>query len=451
MADRQSAAAASARSLSIGTRTLDINGRAATVYGLTGDNGQRGLTFRPGERFLVDVHNRLTEETLVHWHGLTPPVDQDGAPLSGSMLAPGEIRPYDFAIERPGTYWMHAHTLQEQNLLAAPLIVHSKQDETADLHDVVILLHDFSFTPASELFDALTHGAGHAMGHGDMKTMDMGQMSMDQDAMGESMAMDLNDIEYDAYLANDRTLDDPEVIRVEKSGRVRLRIINGAASTAFSISTGALTAQLAAVDGQDVEPVAGALFAITMGQRIDLIVTLPASGGAFPILALREGTPHRTGVILATAGASVSKIAPMAQSAGPVVNLVLESQLQSRSPLTVRKPDKRFLVHLAGDMVSYQWRMGGADAIAAKPGERVEIDIMNMSMMAHPMHLHGHHFQVVAIDGNRQNGAVRDTVLVPSMKTVTIAFDAGRPGAWAFHCHHLYHMESGMMSYVKIG
>ena len=64
--------------------------------------------------------------------------------------------------------------------------------------------------------------------------------------------MDLNDIDYDAYLANDRTLDDPETIRVEANGRVRLRIINGAAATAFTIDTGRLRGQLIAVDGQDV-------------------------------------------------------------------------------------------------------------------------------------------------------------------------------------------------------
>jgi FtsP/CotA-like multicopper oxidase with cupredoxin domain len=82
-------------------------------------------------------------------------------------------------------------------------------------------------------------------------------------------------------------------------------------------------------------------------------------------------------------------------------------------------------------------------------GERVELVLHNMSMMTHPMHLHGHSFQVVAIDGKRFAGALRDTVLVPPMKTVTVAFDAGNPGRWAFHCHNLYHMEAGMMTEVR--
>ncbi len=104
------------------------------------------------------------------------------------------------------------------------------------------------------------------------------------------------------------------------------------------------------------------------------------------------------------------------------------------------------MVHLMGNMQGYTWAMAG-DAVVAKPGERVEIAMMNMSMMSHPMHLHGHHFQVVGIDGDRFFGAMRDTVIVPPMQTVTVAVDAINPAkAWAFHCHHLYHMASGMMT-----
>jgi FtsP/CotA-like multicopper oxidase with cupredoxin domain len=65
--------------------------------------------------------------------------------------------------------------------------------------------------------------------------------------------------------------------------------------------------------------------------------------------------------------------------------------------------------------------------------------------MSHPIHLHGHHFQVVGIGGRRFHGAVRDTVLVPPMQTVDVAFDADNPGKWVMHCHQLYHMAAGMM------
>lgn len=64
------------------------------------------------------------------------------------------------------------------------------------------------------------------------------------------------------------------------------------------------------------------------------------------------------------------------------------------------------------------------------------------------MHLHGHHFQVVDINGTKLSGALRDTVHIPPMASVTIAFDADNPGRWPLHCHHLYHMAAGMMSFV---
>jgi len=70
--------------------------------------------------------------------------------------------------------------------------------------------------------------------------------------------------------------------------------------------------------------------------------------------------------------------------------------------------------------------------------------MINRTGMSHPMHLHGHRFQVVQIGGRRFPGAVRDTVLVPPAERVAVAFDADNPGLWAFHCHLLYHLEAGM-------
>jgi FtsP/CotA-like multicopper oxidase with cupredoxin domain len=74
------------------------------------------------------------------------------------------------------------------------------------------------------------------------------------------------------------------------------------------------------------------------------------------------------------------------------------------------------------------------------------LTLENASAMAHPMHLHGHHFQVVAVNDAPFAGAVRDTVLVPVQGTVTVAFDADNPGRWPLHCHNLLHMATGMMT-----
>ena len=129
----------------------------------------------------------------------------------------------------------------------------------------------------------------------DMAGMDhsgMGHTGMGGEGMVMPMTMDLNDVEYDAFLANDRTLDDPLVVRVERSGRARLRIINGAASSAFWIELGELSGTLVAVDGNPVVPVAGSSFPIAIAQRLDLIVDIPT--GTFPVLAQVEGKTQRT-------------------------------------------------------------------------------------------------------------------------------------------------------------
>jgi len=260
--------------------------------------------------------------------------------------------------------------------------------------------------------------------------------------------MDLNDVYYDAFLANDRTLADPEIVRVERGGRIRLRIINGASSSQFWIDLGELTGQVVATDGHRVKPAGGSQFPIAMAQRLDILVDLPMSG-TFPILFRLEGTGWQTGIILATPGASIPRIADMAHSAPPVDNS-LEARLTAADPLAPRHADMVRTITLSGGMKPYVWALNGeywphVPPLMLRKGQRVEIDLVNHSMMAHPLHLHGHAFQVVAINGRPINGAVRDTVLVTPMGRVRIAFDADNPGRWAFHCHNLYHMVTGMM------
>jgi FtsP/CotA-like multicopper oxidase with cupredoxin domain len=205
---------------------------------------------------------------------------------------------------------------------------------------------------------------------------------------------------------------------------------------------------LIAVDGQDIQPVTGSKFPISMGQRLDLRLALPIEGGGFPIVGLREGAPGRTGIILATPGAPVRKLASLDDKKGPLVGLELEGMLTPLQPLASRPVARKLALVLVGDMAQYKWGIEG-DPLRVRARDRFEVSIKNTTMMSHPMHLHGHHFQVVGINGKRMNGALRDTVLLPSMASVDIAIDAVNPGHWPLHCHHLYHMATGMMTYVS--
>ena len=241
-----------------------------------------------------------------------PPWTQDGFPWpqTPAVLA-GDTHSYDYA-PIAGTYWMHSHQgMQEQSLMTAPLIVHSAEDMRADRQEVVLMLHDFSFRTPDELLAGLTKSSGSqsAMPKSGMgNSMNMGSGSMGAMNMGSGMAMDLNDIDYDAFLANDRTLADPEVIRTEPGGRVRLRLINGASSTQFWIDLGALSGTVVAVDGHPVRPVRGTRLPLAMAQRLDVLIDLPGNG-AYPIFAQVEGKRARTGIVLAASGAPVSRLA----------------------------------------------------------------------------------------------------------------------------------------------
>ncbi|MEX0851889.1 MAG: multicopper oxidase domain-containing protein [Bauldia sp.] len=447
--------------LTVERRVIEVGGKAASVFGIRGANDQPGLTLDPGERFLANLANDSGEATIVHWHGQTPHYLQDGVAGQGRpLIAAGAVAAYDFA-PRPGTHWMHSHHgLQEQLLMAAPLVVRSSEDLAADVQEAVVLLHDFTFRDPQEVLAELTGGgAMGAMGHGGMPMggMSMGGMSMGGMGNMPGMAMggmtDLNDVAYDAYLANDRTLDDPLIVNAEPGGRVRLRVINGASSSAFWIDTGGLPGRIIAVDGNPVKPVTGTRFPLAMAQRLDVIFDLPSDGGAFPILATREGGRSRTGIIIATPGATVRKVSETAETEAGPVDLSLEAKLVAERGLEDRPIDVVHRVVLAGSMMPYAWTIGGSSwpdhrPLVVSSGRRVVIEMMNHSMMAHPMHLHGHHFQVIAINGTPLAGAVRDTVLVPAMATVAVAFDANNPGRWLFHCHNLFHMETGMMTEV---
>ncbi len=452
-------------------RTLEINGKAASVMGLLQPNGSQGMSSVVNDPFEVMLENKLPVPTAIHWHGLHPPNNEDGVPgVTQPVIRPGSSAFYNFPIQPAGTHWMHSHQgLQEAYLLAAPLIVHDPADQARDEQEVVLLLSDFSFTPPKEIYAKLRQGpkGKPAMGEKQPQTRSAtGSTTPAKTSQGlSSMKMatgkpDANDVDYDAYLANDRTLSDPEVIKVEKGGRVRLRIINGSSGTNFFIHLGSLTGELIATDGMPVKPIHGSRFPLAIAQRIDVRVQLPRDGGAYPILALRELATEQTGIVLATSGAKVQRLPVKSSSPTALLTLGLEGDLVAVNPLKAKTADQVSVLRLQGNMSRYEWLINGVAFDVANPGseqaqvrvksgQRVALKFVNETPMSHPMHLHGHSFQVVAINDHRFSGALRDTVLVPGQTSVTVEFDANNPGLWYVHCHVLWHLDAGMATLVQ--
>jgi len=436
-------------------RTIEVNGKAASVFGIKQPDGRFGITTEIGKPFRVHVENHIQDPSLIHWHGLKPPWQQDGVPeLSGTAIPPGGTADYDFPLTFGGTFWMHSHYgLQEQLLMSAPLIIHDASDK-ADQQEVVIMLADFSFTPPEQILEQLRKGGHGAHTHHMDTPADEMEAAHHAVPPAESGGH-LNDVKYDAFLANDRTLADPQVVTVEQGGRVLLRVINGSAMSNYHIDLVDLDADLIAVDGCPVIPVRSRVFPITTAQRLDIRLTLPQSAAAYPILAKPEGERQQTGVILRAGHGDISRIPEAAEAASPPLTLDLESSLRAAAPLKPRAADRSYSLNLTGSMEGYRWSINDVAWSPEVPplsivnGERVELILVNRTKMAHPVHLHGHPFQVVAIGESRIAGAVRDTVLVPQKTTVTVAFDADNPGWWPLHCHLLYHQHAGMFTTLR--
>jgi FtsP/CotA-like multicopper oxidase with cupredoxin domain len=423
--------------IEVSSRILEVNGKAAKIFGMLVNGKSDGLYTRFGGDFVARVTNRLDETTIVHWHGLTPPAQQDGVPgLSGPVLAAGQSQDYRFFNSRTGT----------------PLIVAENGAALVDEQEHVVMLHDFTFRDPQEILMELQGGGGLHAGHNMGAAKVDPHAGHDMGAASASVAMNPNDIVYDAMLANDRTLADPEIIVAEKGGRFRLRVINGAAASNMWIDLGALDGELIAVDGNSIRPIRSRKFPLAIAQRADVRLALPSGSGAYPILFTVEGSDMRSGIILKSGQAEVSKISERGEVAA-ILDLAMEPLLQSIAELPDEPVARTEIVTLTGGESNYSWGLNGKpmmhDTIfSVRQGERYEVVMQNQTSMAHPMHLHGHYFRVVGIDGQRFKGAIRDTILVPVGGQVTIQFDADNPGTWAFHCHHLYHMNSGMMGAI---
>lgn len=120
----------------------------------------------------------------------------------------------------------------------------------------------------------------------------------------------------------------------------------------------------------------------------------------------------------------------------------------------VRAPTRQLELHLTGNMERYMWGFDGvkmsepAEPIPFRLNERVRVTLINDTMMPHPIHLHGHFFELVT--GHGANGPRKHTVNVPPGGKMTFDVTADAAGDWAFHCHNLYHMTAGMMRVVTV-
>jgi FtsP/CotA-like multicopper oxidase with cupredoxin domain len=454
---------------------ITVLGRTVKVAALTRSNGEQGYSPEKAEGFHVEIINQLPVPTSIHWHGLVLPNLMDGVPfVTQDPIPPGDSRRYDFPLKQSGSYWMHSHYgLQEQQLLSAPMVIRSPTQSNVADAEFTVVFSDFSFTSPKDILKGLI-GKKPAMkgkihdSMSDSKPMSMTEQKQSlvvqqwDEASKRLVSREVQaalpdvDVKYDALMANRRTIDNPQIFEVKPGQRVLLRLMGAASATNFFIDTGALDATIIATDGEDVQPLKGNFFQLSTAQRLDLLVTIPQTGGVFPILALAEGTCLQAGVLLATPGAKIPKqpFGIRAQKTMGGLDNTQETHLVAKEPLPDKPVQRTLPSVLGGNMITYSWTINGTpypnrNSLNVKAGERVELVISNTTGMSHPMHLHGHVFEVTEIDGHKIAGAKRDTILVPPKSTIKVVFDADNPGVWAYHCHILYHLATGMFTVLK--
>ncbi|MDI3243270.1 multicopper oxidase family protein [Arthrobacter sp. AL08] len=428
-----------------------VAGKPVTTWGYNGALTAPALRAMAGDRLQITLSNQLKDPTSIHWHGLALRNDQDGVPdVTQDPVSAGTWFTYDFRLPHPGTYWYHSHVeMQRERALYGALIIEDPAEQLVYDRDWVIVLDDWmdgiTGTP-DEVLKELSGGmSGGSMGMG-MKHMLMGSRS-------DFLGGDAGDVSYPYHLFNSKAPDEAEILTATAGQVIRLRIINAAGDTAYRVGIPGQKLTLTHTDGfpvqhQDVDAVV-----LGMGERIDALLTVKE--GFTPVMALPEG---KTGQALGFISTGTGKQPLAATLPGTLEGTVVDGgQLKADPKVTLvsKSPDRTHEVHLTGGMAKYDWGINGhrfdmtkafENAFEIKAGERVEVKFINDTDMWHPMHLHGHTFQIGA------GGARKDTVIVRAKQTVTVIFDADNPGQWLTHCHNAYHAERGMMgvfSYIK--
>ena len=435
------------RSLTLRTRPIqaDLGGRVVSTWAY-GDSVP-GTPFRAtaGDRIQVAFTNDLSEATSVHWHGLAIRNDMDGVPgLTTPEVTPGGEFAFDFVVPDPGTHWFHPHSgLQLDRGLYAPFIVDDPDEPGNYDAEWVIVLDDWTdgVGPRPEQIYADLQAAG--------ESADTGGMGMDEMGMGGMSGMggmDGGDVAYPLYLVNGRTSNDPDVLIGKPGQRVRLRIINAGADTIFNVALAGHDLQVTHTDGFPVEPVSTSTLSIGMGERYDAIITL--DDGVFPFVAEPVGKTGLARALVRTGAGNVPALTwrPTELDRYPLTADMLRSGPGSALPAA--DPDSVQDVLLSGSMTPYVWTINGrtyedTDPLTIKQGQATRLRVRNHSMMPHPVHVHGHTFQIGPAGGS---GPRKDTVLVPAMGAVEVDLSADNPGQWMVHCHNAYHAQAGMMT-----
>lgn len=409
------------------------------------------IRVREGDIIRVVLKNYLPEGTTIHWHGLPVPNKMDGVPyVTQKPVQPGKSFVYEFNATPPGTYIYHSHvSYQLDRGLYGALIVEPKREERSYDREHTLMLEDW----------ATIDGGGPEASKMGRISIGMGMMGRRGMMRGRSKpGSPLFEPLYDVYALNGKAFEASKPLKVKKGDRVRLRIINPSSSTIYTIRISGHSLTVTHADGRPIVPFEVDALRIGMGERYD--VELNANNpGRWHIYNLKDRTPVSGWPLGSIVYEGVkTKVYDSDNITRLRLNdyVLLEGKAERYVKPVNGRVDRIFRMTLSGGMMgSPYWTINGrvypdSDDIAIRPGEKIRFEYFNHSMMPHPMHLHGHFFEIAGTGRRTGVRIKKDTLIVPAhMGRGAIEFVADNPGVWIHHCHNLYHLAGGMANLVK--
>ena len=416
---------------------------ATNVWTFDGTVPGTEIRIQQGQSINAKIQNNLEVPTAVHWHGIRLPNAMDGvAGLTQEPIAAGDSFDYQFTPPDAGTFWYHSHVNAYEQIgrgLYGPLIIEEANPPKVD-RDLVWMIDDWRLRDDASISEDF--GAGHDLSHagriGNVPTV------------------------------NGRFRD---IVKVKTGERIRLRLINASNARNFSLSFGALTPSVIAIDGQAVKP-----------YQTNQDIVIGASGRVDVMLDM-TGDPGSSMVVRDNFYRESFDLVKLEYEADALRQSVLDSPIALPAP-TLAEPDLdkaiKHTVTLAGGAMGglrrakfngewmglreiaqqgYVWALNDVVGNKLKMPPLIDtarntsilLTIKNETAFPHPMHLHGHHMKLLSVDGQPlQNPYWVDSPLIMARQTMELAFVADNPGDWLFHCHVLEHHAAGLGALVRI-
>jgi multicopper oxidase len=430
-----------------------------------------------GDELVVNVSNRLGEPTSAHWHGIALRNDMDGSEPSTPNIDAGQDFTYKFSVPNSGTYWVHPHVgLQDDVGLYLPLIVEDPTESNYDAEWIVVLddWTDGLGKSPQQWYEELANPSKPAMSSVPAPTTSTTSTTSTSPTtsttettstspttsasptpaapaarVGTSdlLGGDAGDIAYPYYLINGRIPTAPTTFEAKPGQRIRIRFINSGTDTVFRVALAGHPMTVTHTDGFPVVPTQVDALLIGMAERYDVIVT--AADGVFPLVALAEGKNALARALLSTGKGAAPD--PQFQPPELTKRVGTIEMFTATTPVNLGRPDQtpNLPVVLGGNMMQFNWTINGepwskTNPLQIRQGQRPTLTFDNTTTMYHPIHLHGHTFQLIKADGTP--GARKDTVIVLPKQKLNAVLVADNPGRWIMHCHNNYHQVAGMQT-----